>query len=110
MLYSPDTKHKIQKALGELLDETNVKRLKKELKSKHNGHAEYDRENKKVVIKSIFDDLELNDLVVFKNGRQIEKAVVTAKGKDGITGRDINQEQVRLLYDDIVGFIPRRQK
>jgi uncharacterized protein (UPF0333 family) len=55
------------------------------------------------------EPLSKNDIVVYKKDDEIRKAVVTAIGKDGVTGRNSKREKV-LIRNSQISRIEKRTK
>lgn len=69
----------------------------------------FDGKKKRVFWEDLTKSINCNDIIEFDDNGVLKKAVVTAKGRSGVTARDREQRQIKLVYKDIINYYRRNK-
>lgn len=99
-------KQKIENILGKEKIADLVKAYEK-TSNKFAARIFFDKEKNQFLVEDLQERLDINDVVYFEENRNLQKAVVTAKGKHGVTARDSKQDRLRIRYKNIIDYRKR---
>ena len=81
----------------------------KQAKNKNQLLLRFDNKKKRIYWEDLTKSINCNDVIEFEDQGILRKAVVTAKGKTGITARDREQRQIKLEYKNIINYYKRKK-
>lgn len=93
-----------------LLSEEKIKEIKDTLSSNKMIAPKLLYKNGDFNLYDLSKSISVDDVIIFKEKGLLKKAVVTAKGKRGVTARDYKQSLIKINYKDIENFEYREKR
>lgn len=98
----------IKNRIEKITEKEKIKNLQNDfLKFKNPFATKIIFRNDDFIVVDLSKAIEKNDIIIFQEGMKFKKAVVTAKGKDGVTARDKKNEKIKIRYSSILNWKKR---